>query len=432
MLQKRKGPMTVLMTRAFDALGTIADIKDVASGKACNCICIGCLGPVWAKKGPVKTHHFAHEPSHLHTRECDWHPETEIHILAKEVLAEDKKLLLPIGTITPRYAEITFEHVLCEFPEGRRIPDVIGFVDGEKILLEIAVTHFCDKAKVVDLKRSNSTCLELDFSEFIIKGESISKDEIRNHMRDCQKKWLSVAPAGGIAEQIHAHDRGQVYAFHADFLEQKTRAEAELNKINETLWQARQAGKKAESMLAQLTELDSMIRKQNMEIKANHEKLQQVSELEKNEAKLVGNEATLARKETEFAARQQEAERRWREQDVMLRSREAAVEHKQQQLLVALQGDMQTQVDISERESALQAREEGMIHRLYERQKLVDLEAQKLAEKLFSDLLKTRNVEIAQLENHVLSMRKHIEDIKRTFASYCKFPAIPPMPRLRK
>ena len=46
----------ILMTRALDDNGHIVDVKDVVSGKACNCICIGCQGVVWAMKGQVKAH----------------------------------------------------------------------------------------------------------------------------------------------------------------------------------------------------------------------------------------------------------------------------------------------------------------------------------------------------------------------------------------
>ncbi len=52
----------ILMTRALDGNGHIVDVKDVVSGKACNCTCIGCQGAVWAMKGPIKAHYFAHEP----------------------------------------------------------------------------------------------------------------------------------------------------------------------------------------------------------------------------------------------------------------------------------------------------------------------------------------------------------------------------------
>ena len=73
--------------------------------------------------------------------------------LAKEVLATDRLLLLPIGTINPIHQNISFDEMACEVYEGRVIPDVIGFIEGEKVLIEVAVTHFCDRGKIKELKR---------------------------------------------------------------------------------------------------------------------------------------------------------------------------------------------------------------------------------------------------------------------------------------
>ncbi|MGL6396644.1 hypothetical protein ACSZMI_00785 [Aeromonas veronii] len=186
----------ILMTRALDDNGHIVDVKDVVSGKACNCTCIGCQGAVWAMKGQVKAHYFAHEPNSIEQNSCTWRPETEIHILAKEVLATDRQLILPIGTINPIHKNIVFDEMVCEVYEGRVIPDVIGFIDGEKVLIEVAVTHFCGREKIKELKMVNATCVELDLSLFRVKGEIISKEEIRDYLKNALKNgclWLLLA-----------------------------------------------------------------------------------------------------------------------------------------------------------------------------------------------------------------------------------------------
>ena len=99
----------ILMTRALDGNGHIVDVKDVVSGKACNCTCIGCQGAVWAMKGPIKAHYFAHEPNSIEQNSCTWKPETEteteIHILAKEVLGK-------VRTSIPRTKNENFSHLI--------------------------------------------------------------------------------------------------------------------------------------------------------------------------------------------------------------------------------------------------------------------------------------------------------------------------------
>ena len=223
----------ILMTRAFDDNGHIVDVKDVVSGKGCNCTCIGCQSAVWAMKGQVKAHYFAHEPNSIEQNACTWQPETEIHILAKEVLATDKQLLLPIGTINPIYKNIVFDEMVCEVYEGRVIPDVIGFIDGEKVLIEVAVTHFCERGKIKELKKVNATCVELDLSGFRVKGETISKEGIRGYLKSCPKKWLSVSPVGNLSEMIHTHNRRELIVLQYEHSSLSKKHQADVKKINE-------------------------------------------------------------------------------------------------------------------------------------------------------------------------------------------------------
>lgn len=223
----------ILMTRALDDNGHIVDVKDVVSGKACNCTCIGCQGAVWAMKGPIKAHYFSHEPNSIEQNACSWKPETEIHILAKEVLATDRQLLLPIGTINPIHKNIVFDEMVCEVYEGRVIPDVIGFIDGEKVLIEVAVTHFCDRGKIKELKRVNATCIELDLSGFRVKGEIISKEEIRDYLKKCPKKWVSVAPVGNFSEMMYTHNRQQLLSLQKQYSSLSAKHHAEVRRLNE-------------------------------------------------------------------------------------------------------------------------------------------------------------------------------------------------------
>lgn len=63
---------------------------EVESGLACACICLGCRAPLIAKKGTKFVWHFAHEGA-----ACDSGLETAIHLMAKQILADEKTVTLP-------------------------------------------------------------------------------------------------------------------------------------------------------------------------------------------------------------------------------------------------------------------------------------------------------------------------------------------------
>jgi len=196
------------MTRAFDASGNIVSISDVKNGLKCNCFCIDCGSVLIAKKGAENTHHFSHAPESVNSvRECHWSPETETHIMAKEIILEDKLLEIPIGTINQKIIQVRFDEVYLEVRDENRIPDIIGYIEGEAIYIEIAVTHFCDMEKIIELKKMNKNCIEIDLSNFHITSDFISKKDLRAALKLSEKKWLSVAPCGDFAIKMHNHNR---------------------------------------------------------------------------------------------------------------------------------------------------------------------------------------------------------------------------------
>lgn len=43
--------------------GRMVEVSEVESGLACRCVCPSCGQPLQARKGPIRTHYFAHDPS---------------------------------------------------------------------------------------------------------------------------------------------------------------------------------------------------------------------------------------------------------------------------------------------------------------------------------------------------------------------------------
>lgn len=76
----------------LDTNGRIQDVADVPRGLSCGCICSECRGPLVAKKGEIKVHHFAHHDR----RECRHAFEASLFQMAVELLSEPgSRLMLP-------------------------------------------------------------------------------------------------------------------------------------------------------------------------------------------------------------------------------------------------------------------------------------------------------------------------------------------------
>lgn len=197
------------MTRAYNEQNWITSIDDVQRGLKCNCTCVDCGSQLIAKKGAIQANHFAHAPDDQKAKHCKWSYETELHLLAKEVLNNNKKLTIPIGNFDPYNFTLIFDNVDIETPidNSKRIPDVIGYSKGEQILIEIAVSHFCEADKVKEYKSLNKNAIEFDFSDFVPTSEVITLEEVSELFENSNAKWLSIAPAGYIGEICHAHER---------------------------------------------------------------------------------------------------------------------------------------------------------------------------------------------------------------------------------
>lgn len=210
-----------LMTTAIGPLGKnhIVTIKDVQSGLGCNCSCADRGTPLVAKKGKKKAHHFAHAPNIETAQNCEWSPETDIHLMAKYIIEKDKKVLLPIGTIEPISRWFELDSVLLEAREGTRIPDVIAICEGEKLLIEIAVTHYCDKQKISELKAQKLNCIEIAIDTYLLpEGGLVTEDWARNVLEDASSKWLSLFCSGVFGSLCHRADAEKLLAIKSEYM----------------------------------------------------------------------------------------------------------------------------------------------------------------------------------------------------------------------
>ena len=239
------------MTRALDETDNITSIDNVDNGKACNCHCIVCQTPLIARQGKKRSWHFAHGTSSGDV-ECAWSGETELHLRVKEYLSTANQILVPIGIHQPSFETIKIEDTLVEmrFDPTRRIPDVTTFSKGEKVFIEIAVTHFCDAQKIKEYKSHNANALEFDFSNFEPEGDTIKDKEIEEYISHCEVSWLSVAPAGYIGSKVHNHERKAIQKLHEEYIKQDLMYSKKLQEITKKITLRTEELRRVENILS--------------------------------------------------------------------------------------------------------------------------------------------------------------------------------------
>lgn len=163
----------------------VSEIKQEERGLKCNCTCPGCGAPLVARLGKKKQRHFAHKGE-----ACDVvaAQQTALHMLAKEIIENSKRLLFPgieikrdnyidnvddyrVQARIPQSIEyrkasiISCDSVSLERKISNIVPDIIVTAKGRSCLIEIAVTHFVDEEKEYKLKEVGLPLFEIDLSD---------------------------------------------------------------------------------------------------------------------------------------------------------------------------------------------------------------------------------------------------------------------------
>ena len=154
--------------------GRTAYIDDVPNGKNCGCICEECKGKLIAKnKGNIKIHHFAHESGNDSIK-CS---QTALHLLAKEIIAEEKRIP---AFVNGRIEFVTVDTVEQEKNMGDIKPDLYAEYAGIPIAVEIFVSHAVDEIKFAKIQNHKLTTFEIDLSELLFE----SKEEVKRRIYD--------------------------------------------------------------------------------------------------------------------------------------------------------------------------------------------------------------------------------------------------------
>lgn len=442
------------MTRAFDASGNIVSISDVRSGHQCNCVCIDCGSALIAKKGTENTHHFSHAPQDINNiRECYWSPETEIHIMAKEIILEDKILEVPLGIVNPKIIKIKFDEVYLEVRGENRIPDIVGYIEGEAINIEIAVTHFCDMEKIVELKKLNKNCIEINLQNFHITSDVISKKDLRTALGLSKKTWLSVAPCGDFAIQMHNHNRGEMQkdiqqhkiamqkvtqeyeAENNTYRLETRRRKEDIKTLNQ---QYHLADERIHPILAdisqkqeQLIALNSKVNRLLPEVKSNEVIVNDIKNYRMVKQRLFDETMSLQRqidqKISEFLKVNELIKEQNEKKDFeMLKIHELILEEKQKiQQIKSKSGftsdDLtEIELELKIKENELNKRDSFLCQKSLEINNEIEREVKKIAESRFEKLCLEREHIIKGLEKKIKDLESKIANIKLKYGSYLK------------
>lgn len=156
----------------------LLSIDDVPNGNKCGCVCPECGAPLIAKNGGKggprsKTHHFAHADGY---KECGKARMTALHLLAQNVLARDKRVMLPKfeKEYVAHDAELKeFDSVILEevFKDetSTRKPDCTCYKEGSEkpLWVEIYCRHKVNFERQADIIRRGEYCIEIDFNDLL-------------------------------------------------------------------------------------------------------------------------------------------------------------------------------------------------------------------------------------------------------------------------
>ncbi|MGY6554569.1 MAG: competence protein CoiA family protein [Wenzhouxiangella sp.] len=191
--------------------GKLISIRQVGRGLQPDCLCPACGSPLIAKKGLIRQHHFAHKNGNS----CESAAETALHLLAKQVICSPgTRLALPPYKIVGRRRRGSKSQAISETVpgvggaiiqvaegqeefrfEGFTADALISVQSGsgptrKELIVEIAVTNPCSKAKIRRIAAVGISAIEIDLREFP-HYEGMSFETVLQVFLDPQRvKWL--------------------------------------------------------------------------------------------------------------------------------------------------------------------------------------------------------------------------------------------------
>lgn len=221
-------------------------ISEVANGLDCGCNCPNCGAQLVAKQGVQRAWHFAHYKA----EECDLETaaETALHLAAKQILVQTKRLRLPPETVvvhlvdlarTPYRASeeipgalVAFDQVDAEAAVSKYRADVWARTGNKDLMIEIRVSHAVDIEKRRGLKQLGVSCVEINLSN-VDRDISLVELEKLLHSKDLPALWIFNARAELVRKRILAELQQKVDAINEQIKEHRLQVAAREKKAQE-------------------------------------------------------------------------------------------------------------------------------------------------------------------------------------------------------
>ncbi len=182
----------IIMTWAYSTIDNhMKYVDSVPNGYNCGCVCTCCGKPLNARQGEVNEHSFAHRKE---DGECGWGPESSLHSLAKQIIADNKKVMVPPcgGIFSGRLLEfVKVETEIRKFRKDQQ-PDVIGVDEnGKEWCIEISYTNPLNEDRKKKYINDKRYCLEIDISDICIEQDE-EASELKAFLleRKDNREWI--------------------------------------------------------------------------------------------------------------------------------------------------------------------------------------------------------------------------------------------------
>lgn len=145
-----KGQTIVALQKETHAIVPISAVT--LTGERCGCICHDCKTELEAVINTSRKKHFRHHSK----KDCNPSPESELHLLAKKIILDHRKMNIPV------LGWCEYTDPVCETFYNDLIPDATVQMNGQPLYIEVVVSNPISEGKYYKYKADNLRVLVID------------------------------------------------------------------------------------------------------------------------------------------------------------------------------------------------------------------------------------------------------------------------------